>query len=373
MGKLEIDTKMMHDELVSLREFFKRHPRMDDLKYSYDYLEELSTQYKILTGEKFDYSKIFSKQKETEEMIRKYYWKTISGTVDFMMDNIDIINLALKKYNKNVRGFLDVPVNFGQRNYSYKDFKDMILDYFDSFGEKERKVASRLFDEKRIELGLPKDGKTAGRNTSNIISDVGYIFMMFNELNSYTASSLVHEIGHEIQHEMIEVPRMLKRSNGKMLYIEVISSFFEMGFLNLLIDKRIDDFNSRAIIRCFEDDVKFNGYTIEKIVDTLDNDENVQIIGGMDITCLDGKTVSFWNSMIYGFGRYMGLFLNSIIDGDYKGFMKDFYSMLSLSDKLSIEESLDVMGIKPSEFIECDKIYMNARKNDMELRRKLNM
>ena len=372
MEKLEIDTKRLHDELVSLRDYYSRSPRKDDLKNDYSAFKDLVSVYENLTGEDFKIDGMFPDKKKVEKMLDKSAIKMANQTFKNIEDNFDIMyKVFCNFYNKNIKNIIEAPYYTAMRRYSEKEFKDIILDYYSKYGNQEYELVRKYFDEGRIQLAYPL-WDAEGYHYGTIYKDIGYITLSLHLLDSYCQNILVHELGHAIDNSLVLSPSR-KRIDYSDSLLEVPSTFFELGFMKFLKDNKIDVDGSNLLFQDTFVGLRNSAISIDALKDEIDKGYDILIDGDGESTLSDGEVVQTHNIFTYGVSYYISLYLQCMLDGNYKDFMKTFYGFLTNRDKLTLEESISMLGINKHDFIKGDVIKPLVKETNMELKRRFNL
>lgn len=372
MEKLKIDTKRLHDELVSLRNYYSRSPRKDDLKNDYNAFKDLVSVYENLTGEEFKTDGLFPNKKKVEDMLDKSAIKMGSEMFKNIEDYFDFTYKTFCNfYNKNIQNILDVPYFAAMRRYNEKEFKDIILDYYSKYGNHEYELAHKYFDEGRIQIGYPL-WDAEGYHYSTIFGNIGYIVLSLNLLNSYCQNILVHELGHAIDNSIVLSP-LRKKIDYSDCLLEVPSSFFELGFTKFLKDNKIDVDGANIMFQDTFVGLRNSAISIDALNDEVQKGYDILIDEEGESTLSDGEVVQTHKIFTYGISYYIALYLQCILDGNYKEFMKDFYGFLANRDKLTLEESINMLGINRDDFIKGSVIKPLVKESNRELKRRFNL
>lgn len=168
-------------------------------------------------------------------------------TLDTMWDTITKNKAALKKYFERKAeligvdqlGWLDVSASidvgdYTNKQYTYNEAAEFIIDNFESFSPKMSEMARRAFEEQWIEAE-DRPGKRPGGYCSNLPeSKQSRIFMTFAGSTS-NVSTLAHELGHAF-HSYVLRDLPLFNQRYAMNVAETASTFAELVVSNATIE-----------------------------------------------------------------------------------------------------------------------------------------
>lgn len=155
-------------------------------------------------------------------------WDTISANKGKI---VEYFERKAKLLNLNKLSWLDVTAavnvgDFEEKEYSFTEAADFIIENFESFSPKMASLAKRAFEEQWIEAE-DRPGKRPGGYCSNLPeSEQSRIFMTFSG-SSDNVSTLAHELGHAFHSSVL---RDLPTLNQKyaMNVAETASTFAEL-------------------------------------------------------------------------------------------------------------------------------------------------
>lgn len=355
MEKLEIDKKRLHDDLVMLRDFYGSVSY--DKRYADDYycFMELTKIYEALMLKEFPYDRI----KILEGVVDsdEYYAASLKKEVK---ENFDWISKLYSSFNEKIEGNIEsVKLRNNHdylKKYNISEIRDIMIDYFRLYGEKEEKFVRSYFDEKRIQMGAPLLD-CEGEHISTMYGNVSYILLSFNrhnEFDSYLFTILAHELGHAIDSSLAY--SKYKTSEEKFPVLEIPSEFFEIGLLRFLKENKIDEVGADILKQIIVSDIISSSINIDLVKKKYKKGKNIKLVGSDSVRLDDGRVMPVFSDMLYGFGEYMGLYLDNILDGNYKNFMKRFYYFMRKKEFMTIDEILETLGIDKDDFICGEKL-----------------
>lgn len=350
MEKLEIDKKRLHDDLVMLRDYYSNVTY--DKRYADDYycFMELVKLYEVLMLKEFPYDRI----KILEGVVDsdEYYAASLKKEIK---ENFDKISKLFSNFNSRIENQID-PIRLRDNHdklskYKVSEVRDIMIDYYRLYGEKEEKFVRNYFDEKRIQVGAPLLD-SEGEHISTMYGNVSYILLSFNrhnEFDSYLFTVLAHELGHAIDSSLAF--SKYKTSEEKSPVLEIPSEFFEIGLLRFLKENKIDEVGADILKQVILNDVIGSSTNIDLVKRKYKKGRNIDIVDGNSVKLDDGRIIPVFSDMLYGFGQYMGLYLDNMLDGNYKDFMKRFYYFMRKKETMTIDEVIESLGIDKDDFM----------------------
>ena len=357
---MEIDREKLLNDLYKTRNHLVHCPSRDDIIYSFESFVALNNAYSSMMGEYFDTDKIFLDDKGTKKMLDDVYFKSVLLFHSYTQMNKKTIQSIFNNYDKFMNDINYEPCPFYNKmtRYDEKTFKDIILSYYATYGNKIYNIVKKYFDENRIEMSYEKVAEenlaAAFAHITNAMT--GYIVSIHNNYNSWSMTDLVHELGHAIDAETYLFPQQKKVSVFSDILCEVPSTTYEMGFLNYLINNNID--SSARIIKDYKHSLLADASDELNYIYSLD-DITTDYAG--NLYDADGNVYPFREMLLYGLGYYFAFILNYLKDNDVKDFNKIFYNVISSrNDVIHLDDFADKMGISKEDFLECNLI-----KNDI--------
>lgn len=367
--KLTIDLDRLRDDIFKMKKYFSKSPRADDIRNDYYNFLTLVMMYENITGEEIDTSNIFINPKKAKKILS---YENERDNVRFreLLEEYfsDIASVLLQFYvRSDGKNIMDMPFYSVMRKYSKKDFTDIVLEYFSKYGLREEKIIKKYFAENRIQNGVYMDGGL-GYLVNCVMNKSGYIVTSYKELDSFCQSIIVHELGHAIDDEVFAFPQYKKLGKCDVL-TEVPSTFFEIGFAFFLKDQNIDRDGSIIILNDIIRRVMETAEGVKLIINEQVKNGRVVLEDGGYVV-IDDETLSLIDIITYGLSYYISFYLQCMLDGDYKGFMKRFYNFLTTRGELSLEEGIETLGINYDDFMMGDVIIPKVKENTIELKKR---
>ena len=308
---------------------------------------------------------------------------TILGIKDSFCNEFDRLGIYLAPFKNEMR------------RYSEEEFKDLILSYFATYGNVPYRIVKKYFDEKRIQLKTIDVKSFDGGFYSWLHSlKTGFIFDKYEGLNTMSAWSLVHELGHAVDTETYLFTQDKKRIFGSDGLIEVPSASVELGFLDELIDNRIDPnggrllYNSRFCLlnkycRSYEEAVSLDDLMLcpdgtaysEKEQMALDELAMEARATGRDkeLDDLYIRSYPFRDFIIYILGYWFALHINQIRKQDKEEAYKIMCNIDTQRYEHTLDESIALLGISKEDFISGKYVLPKIEEEHMALKRRYNL
>lgn len=232
------------------------------------------------------------------------------------------------------------------RKYDEKDYIDLVLSYFSTFGNKIYSIAKKYFDEERIHMGQSYDGNYAAFFSSLIWLNSGYIFSCFNYYDSMSAASLVHELGHAIDAEMFVFPQQ-EDSNIYFDHLcEVPSVTFELGFIDYLKELKIDTDGSMIL----NNEMVFELSEFSNNLKALFLDLDCDMFPNGTARDTKGNEYDVRKDILYGMGYYFAMHLNLIRRSNVKEYLKILNNIITSRNEMDLEGSIKMLGMTVDDF-----------------------
>ena len=291
------------------------------------------------------------------------------------IDKVDEIQYLLKDIAGHYKRFLR-KIRFGQlvyydriKSFSEKDFIDIIISYYATYGDKYYKIAKKYFDENRINIDSNLADDAAGYYVPIIWLCSGYVYSLYPNYDTVSAASIVHELGHAVDAEVFLFPQQKKLPIFSDILLEVPSTTFEIGFYDYLRKEHIDidgglilDNNRVASLYDFFADLR------EAI-----NSENLDIDGDGIAINEKGYEYDFRTDLIYGLGYYLAFHLNEIKNSGNKDYLKILNSIITTRKESSLYDVINMLGIRLEDFINGTYIKPRIKENLLTLKKRYNV
>ena len=320
----------------------------------------------------FNFGKIVLLNNDVEELnkiLDKEEDKSLGIFVDYINESQDLVYKLSKNYLKSVKktGFYEVPFWDNIRGYNEKEFKDIILGYYNTFGNGAYKIAEKYFGENRIHIGtLTTLPDSAGFFSGLQWIDSGYIFSMYNKYNSVTASTIVHELGHAYDAERFLFPQKKNLPLFCDCLVEVPSTAFEMGFYDYLKENRIDIDGSNIMINGRLNMLK---EYLNVLKETISHKDLAVFSDGYGVDEEENE-YNVRDSVLYGLGYYTAIHLNAIRRKDVKEFLKVLNNLMTSRKELSFEKSINALGLSLEDFTNGRYVRPELKDNMLELKKR---
>ena len=410
---IEIDEKKLIQDLYYTRNSFSSGVSKDMIKNDYAEFSMLNDVLATIFGKMFRLEHIFRNADEVQKMINKFQNNNRLDFLNFAFLNQELIHEIFTNYTDYLKSidFKHIPYVEQVRRYSEKDFIDLILSYYSTYGDLYYKAAKKYFDENRIHMGFKDMGNNAAGFYSPLIwLKSGYIISMYKGYNTWSATSFCHELGHAIDAETFIFPQQKVIPALSDMLMEVPSTTFELGFLDYLKRNKIDVKGSEIIqndrimflkecannydVIYNEDDVmvELNGdvlipcpekYPISRI--TFNEDGTALVDNKLkcekDSYYVDGnfvyvnkyKVYHYREDMLYGLGYYFALHLNMIKDNSMQDFKKVFNNIITSRKECSLPEIIEKLGIRLEDFVSGELIKPKIAGEYLTLKKRYNV
>ena len=303
-----------------------------------------------------------------DNLLDEKHEKSVGKFINYLNESNDILMGISDNFIKTIDSidFQLVPFWNIFRRYNEKDFKDVILGYFSTFGNDIYKIAKSYFDENRIHLGIVDYENYAGFYTGIPHTKTGYVFSTYEKYDSLNASIIAHELGHAVDAHRFIFPQQKNTFLFADCLGEVPSSTFEFGFVDYLKDNYIDIKGSSILEN-------------SKIFSLKDYMEKINETAKMNDVFVfpDGKAYgnekqvfNLRDSILYGLGYYFALHLNLVKKSSTKEFLDRLNTLITSRYELSLENMIEKIGFNVDDFISGKYINDKISNDYMELRKR---
>lgn len=375
MSGIEINEDKFISDLYKMRCVFAASPNNDVVKNDYSEFISLNNMCGRLFLKKFETSNLFKDPVKTQKMVDKFQVRVFRDFVCFASDNQELMLHTFYNYSSMLRSidFKNMPYYSVGRNYNEKVFKDIILSYYNSFGEKYYKIAKKYFDENRIQMRVNLNNTEIADNFAGFFSSFtylasGYILSRYNIYSSYAAASLVHELGHAIDAETFIFPQQKTIPTLSDMLIEIPSTTFEVGFFDYLIKNKIDEDAGRVLFndRCMMVDDTYGSLKTIYDLEDVDMDFHGTVL-------LNGEEYNFRDDIIYGLGYYFALCFSILMEEDKKEFLKALNNVMTMRKESTLEEIIELSNIGYDNFITSELVMPKIDEENQILRKRFNV
>ncbi len=319
---------------------------------------------KIIIGEK-DILKKTSHKKSFE----KYNLQSQREFLCKLRDNQELLKSIAKHLNRFSRKikfenccFLDSVKSFNEN-----DFKEIILSYFRTYGDKYYRIVKSYFDNNRIQTDSEMFEEGLGGYFVPLIwLYSGYIFSKYSKYNTFTAASIVHELGHAIDSELFLFPQQKKIPLHDDLFLEIPSISFEVGFYDYLKSQKID-YNGGLVLA--NNRAATLIYEFKRIRQALLSKELYLYENGVAEN-EEGLNYNLRVDVIYGLGYYFGFHLSEIRKNNPKEFLELLNYLMTMRKEISLEDAIEKTGFNREDFINGRYIKPRIKEDCLELKRR---
>jgi oligoendopeptidase F len=138
------------------------------------------------------------------------------------------------------------PVAGSNRQYSFEEAADKVLDSFGSFSPEFRKLAERVFDERHLDSEIRK-GKRGGAFCASIVPEMTPYVLVNFQGSVREVATLAHELGHAI-HAMLASHHTTFTFHSSLPLAETASTFGEMMLIDGMLASETDEEVRRDIL-----------------------------------------------------------------------------------------------------------------------------
>lgn len=365
---MELNRDRLFDDLVKLDSYFRDKPSRSMILNDYGRYTCLEDLFYQLTGFSMDLGSLFSDPYKVQKIIDRYEVQNYKVFEKFSLDNGDYFVDLFANFCEmcDSVNFQSYPYYGVGRNYSEKDFKDVLLGFYSTFGNDIYKIVKKYFDEGRIQLNIDNGIGYGGVYMPSIMMKSGYITLFYSGYNTVTITALSHELGHAVDYEKFIYPQQKKYSTIRDLLLEVPSMTFETAFYDYLGDNRIDTLGGLVMSNR---DISYL-YQCSASANHIYSSYNVDMDLRGNVRTEDGVIYPFRDHLIYGISTIFALYLNEIRKQDPNGFKKIMNDLCTLRYEQSLEESIRMIGLTPEEFCECSLLKDEIDSKTKTLKRK---
>lgn len=370
---MEINTKLLSEDLKKLRKYYLRHPSKDEIIDGYSSFVMLNDLYQLLTGIRVD-EDLFLRPDKVQELLNSKTYKNCDEYCDYLDEYLYTWYTLFDNYCDELESIdcIDVPFLSCFRKYSEKEFKDILLGYFSTFGDNEYKIAKKYFDEERIQTGLEIESGD-GIYISNSMIKSGYIVTRCKNLETYTQSVIAHELGHAIDRELFLFPQVKRMPFFNDVFLEVPSAFFEIGLYDYLLRNKIDVDGARIQINDVALKVSDSFFPIHSLMKEKQEGEITNIDYYGNVLLKSGENVELRDELLYGLGYYTAFCMHELARGNYKEYMKEFYKFIMSRGEATPKQCIEGLGISFEGYVDGKMITPKIKENTLALKKRFNL
>ena len=367
---LQIDDDRLSREVYVTRELLKSGNR-EFIKREYDSFILLNGSLFLNFPRKdYDLSDLKFRQQishSLKRLDRNAFWDYMyfmASNKDLLIDIGDnVIKLANEIKYKNI------PYFDACKKYNEKQFVDIILSYYATYGNKIYSIVKKFFDEKRINMkSIPLPGN-AGYYSHFMWLNSGYIFSKYSNYGGSSLASVVHELGHAIDAELFLFPQQKKNQLFNDMFVEIPSISFETGFYDYLQDINIDRLGGKILANNRATSLF---YSFEEINWAL-SDEDLMVYEDGKAKDSKGYGYELRKDLLYGLGSIFAYHLNEIRKNSIEDFLKILNNLATSRKEMSLEEAINMTGFDLEEFVSCSNIKTHLNENCLTLKKRYNL
>ena len=232
---------------------------------------------------------------------------------------------------------------------------------------------------------------------------------MYGNYDSWSMSSIAHELGHAIDAETFKFPQQKTISIFPDLLLEVPSAAYELGMYDYLKKNKIDvvsaldQYNDRfkmldmtysnlkECYDCKNGIIDPAGVFLKPVQVLIKKEDVIEDEEGKKLIELESnysfgslyehddehylinlyKRLPFRDDIIYGLGYLFGLHLNEIKESSMKDFHKTLNSIITSRKERSVEDSIELLGISVDDFMSLKYVRDKIKSETKELKRKI--
>lgn len=292
------------------------------------------------------------------------YMYFMASNKDLLIDIGDnVIKLANEIKYKNI------PYFDACKKYNEKQFVDIILSYYATYGNKIYSIVKKFFDEKRINMkSIPLPGN-AGYYSHFVWLNSGYIFSKYSDYGGSSLANVVHELGHAIDAELFIFSQQKKNQLFNDMFVEIPAISFETGFYDYLQDTNIDKPGGMILANNRATNLFFN---LERVNLAL-SDENLMVYENGLAKDSKGYGYQLRKDLLYGIGSIFALHLNEIRKTSTKDFLKILNNLTTMRKEMTLEDAIEMTGFDLEDFISCRAIKPRLNENCLTLKKRYNL
>ncbi len=371
---MKIDRNRLCEDLKKLKKYYMRNPSKDSLREDYASFLDLTGLYESITGIEVEDENLFLRPDRVQKFIDSKAYRNCDRFCDYLDEYLYTWYTLFDNYCDELEKMecVDVPFSSCFRRYSEKEFKDILLGYFSTFGNKEYRIVKKYFDEGRIQTGIELDGFDGLYISSSIIKS-GYIITSYQKFDTNTQSVIAHELGHALDTELFMFPQNKRMPLFNDAFLEVPSAFFELGLYDYLLRNKIDVDGARIQINDLALKISDSFFPIHSLMKEKADGQTTNIDLEGNVLLDSGTKVELRDELLYGLGYYTAFCMHKLADGNYKEFMKDFYNFVMSRGEATPRQEIEGLGINFDEYVEGKIATPKIKENTLALKKRFNL
>lgn len=348
-GFMEINEDKLYDDLIELRRILLRNQSINNIRKYYPIYSQLNYVLAQLTGYCFEPNDvIYRNMDKLNENIRLRNKKQLLEYFDRTIREGDSLYFLYMSFNDILKESNYIQIfNRNIPTYNEAQAKNMILTYFKQFGDKIYSIAESYINN-RVSTDVELEPGVGGSFYNNYSNELGYILIQYDKFDASSISAIVHEIGHAIDNSLFVYPQQKNLTVSSQFLVEVPSTFFELNFLQYLIENNID---VKGASYCLADRI----FLIKRLGEEYEKFYNLKnVILTEDRCIIDTKTeeyVDLEGAILYGHGYLYSLNLCELYKEDKDLAIKKLINLICSRKEMTILEGIESLGFDEDEFL----------------------
>lgn len=373
---MKIDEYALFNDVNRLIDYIARNQKpssIHELNEYYGLVQLIHDMYGIILGDDFFFD-VNKKYKILENYDLKNIYKLDDTLREISPDILKMSKIFNKGYDRNMDYYADHGSNIGQKVYSEKEFKDLLLSFYSKYGDRILSIVRKYINDDKIHTSNQLSvSETAGYTTKNRIAKNSYIISGIDKYNTTNAIVIAHELGHAIDSELLFYSQGKKLSQMSDPFVEVPSCIFEVAFMDYLINNRIDVRNALSFLNYR---IVSDVYGFKKYKKRINNDEYFLSLDGYLLDKeneygekLDEEEDNLRDDLIYYLGYMVALNVLIKYRGNEKDLFKKYNNFICMRKENTFKQSIKELGLNYDDFINCKlvKPYVKEKSDDLKM------
>lgn len=344
-----------------------------------DFLQKEHNNYLLLNGSLLvncgkmvkDEDKITSDPKKAFAL-KKYGKDAFDSFMYFVYQNEELLKEIAKHLNRfsSKIKYSNIPYLDVCRTYSEKEFKDVLLSYYATYGNRIYNIVKKYFDENRINMdSVQIQNGLAGYFGAIIWLNSGYIFSKLSKYDGVSISNVAHELGHAIDAEMFLFPQQKKIPLFSDMFVEIPSVAYEIGLYDYLKSQNID-YDGGMILR--NNRAASLLFSLRRVRESL-NGRDLMIYENGVTKDADGKTYNLKRDLVYGLGYDFGFHLSEIRKSSTQEYLRVLNNLMTSRKEMTLEDAIRMTGFSFEDFVTAKHIKKEIKEDCLTLKKKYNL
>lgn len=301
-------------------------------------------------------SRIYQKRGSLDPFV-----KTVGYDIELLLE----VGKQLKRYARRSR-FEKFNYYDAMKTYSEKEFMDILLSYYATYGDKYYQIAKKYIEDHRISFGSKLINNSKAYFLQFNWLNSGYIFTSYNKLDGVTLGGVAHEIGHAVDSETFLFPQRKKHIIFSDTMVEFPSVAFEIGLYDYLKDQNIDYTGGLILGNMRAHCMIYHFTTNRKAL----LDPGLMIYQNGVAEDSKGVCYDFRTNLVYGLGYLFGFHLSEIRKRDPQEFLRVLNNINTQRFEIPLDEAIKMTGYDLMGFLDCRYIRPRITEDCMELKRR---